>query len=252
MIPKIAIPSYKRADRLVGRDYFKSALYVVPESQADEYIAQVGKRRVVAIPDRVDGNMARKRNWILKNMGRPLVMIDDDVVCLRTAEGMKDNGKLNQARDLTSEEATEVIAHGFNLANEWGIVFWGLNINPDGRIYHQYRPFSLNQIVLGPFQAHLVHGFLYDPKMGTKEDYDFSIQVLNDERKLLRLNKYSYVCDHGDNPGGIVSYRTMDLEVQYCRAIERKWGRDIIRYPMKPKRISQLLNGRVNIPIGDV
>lgn len=252
MRPTIAIPSFKRPDRLVGRDYFKSAVYVVPQSQAKGYVAQVGKSRVVAIPDRVDGNMARKRNWILKNLDRPLVMIDDDVVGLRTAEGMKGNGKLDQARDLSPDEAQGVIAQGFNLAREWGIVFWGLNVNPDGRIYHQFRPFSLNQVVLGPFQAHLDHDLRYDPKMGTKEDYDFSLQVLNEERKLLRLNKYSYVCDHGDNPGGIVSYRTMDLEVEFCRAIERKWGRDIIRYPMKPKRISQLLNGRVNVPIGDV
>jgi hypothetical protein len=153
---------------------------------------------------------------------------------------------------LTPEQTDAVIRNGFNLAHQWGCVLWGLNVNTDGRNYQQYRPFNLSSVVLGPFMGHLDHDLLYDETMGTKDDYDFSLQALNRYRKVLRMNKYAYYCDHGDNGGGIVSMRTMKREMDYCRAIERKWGRHIIRYPLEPKRMSQILNGRVNVPIAGV
>lgn len=247
----IVIPSYKRSHRLLGKDYWLEAQYVVPESQAQEYREQVGVDRVIPIPDDQDGNIAKKRNWILKNVPRPLVMIDDDVRCLTMTEGGK-NSKATQFIKLTYDEAKNVIINGFNLAQDWGCVLWGINVNTDGRNYQQYKPFSLTQVVLGPFMAHLDHDLLYDERMGTKDDYDFSLQVLQRHKKILRMNKYSYDCDHGDNEGGIVSMRTMDREIGYCRAIERKWGRKVISYPLEPKKRSELLNGRVNVPIAGV
>lgn len=248
----IVIPSFKRSDRLVGASYFKTAKYVVPESQADDYIKAIGKNRVITCPDKDDGNIARKRNWILRNIDRPLLMLDDDVKSLRTAEGIKANGKLDQHRTLSAAQAEGVIIQGFNLAYQWECPLWGLNVKTDGRNYQQYKPFSLTQVVLGPLQGHLEHNLYYDEEMGTKDDYDFNLQVLNEYRKILRFNKYSYDCDHGDNKGGIVSYRTMEKEVEYCRAIEKKWSRRIISYPLRPKRITELLNGRVSVPIKGV
>jgi hypothetical protein len=107
-------------------------------------------------------------------------------------------------------------------------------------------------VVLGPFQGHLAHGLKFDERMGTKDDYDFCLQVLSKHKKVLRLNKYAYYCDHGDNAGGIVSMRTLEREIHYCRAIEKKWGREIISYPLKPRKMTELLNGRVQVPVAGV
>ena len=63
----ICIPTYKRAGALDGKEYFGSAKYILPESQRDEYIKTLPIKRMVVIPDENDGNIARKRNWILKN-----------------------------------------------------------------------------------------------------------------------------------------------------------------------------------------
>jgi len=254
----IIIPSFRRAhpDRLPGRDYFRSAKYCVPESQAAEYVNVVGASRVLAIPDSADGNIARKRNWILRNIPRPLLMIDDDVSGLCHTEGVykrgRWTGKSNQKIMLTPEEADDLIVRGFNLAHQFGCVLWGLNLNEDGRIYKQFKPFSLSAPVLRPFTGHLAHRYLNDERMGSKDDYDFALQVLNKERKILRLNKFAYVCEHGDNAGGIVSSRTIESETKFCRAIERKWGRHIIQYSLQPKRMADLLNARVAVPIGNV
>ena len=247
----IAIPSYKRAHRLVGADYFATAVYVVPESQGDEYRKALGDRRVVAIPDDCDGNIARKRNWILRNMARPLLMIDDDVRCLRMTE-KRHRSKARQHIMLSQEQAMDVIVGGFNLAHQWQCVFWGINVNTDGRNYQQYKPFSLTQVILGPFQGHLDHGLSFDERMGTKDDYDFSLQVLKTYKKALRINRFAYDCDHGTNEGGIVAGRTMEQERKYCEAIMAKWGKEVIRYRIPPRKMGDLLNGSVRVPIRGV
>jgi len=252
----ICIPTFKRSDKLAGMDYFKTANYILPESQKDDYRKTLPAKRMVVIPDEADGNIARKRNWILRNIDRPLLMIDDDVKCLRTVEGMHKtrhgHKKATEKIRLTSEQAMDVIINGFNMAAEWGCVLWGINVNTDGRNYQQYRPFSLSQVILGPFQGHLDHSLFMDERMGTKDDYDFSLQVLNKHKKVLRFNKFSYDCLHGDNPGGIVSHRTMDREAEYCRRIMRKWGSKIISYKLPPERMGDVLNGNVNVPIRGV
>jgi len=254
----IVIPTYKRTKNLVGKNYFKTARYVLPESQRDNYLKVLPSKRMIVIPDECDGNIARKRNWILDNVKRPLLMIDDDVKCLRMTEGMQESNRsrfkekgIERIR-LEPEQAERVIRNGFNIAREFGCVLWGLNLNEDGRNYQQYKPINLTQVILGPFCGHLEHDLHYDEKMGTKDDYDFSFQVLNKHRKILRFNKFSYDCGHGDNEGGIVSMRTMEKEIGYCESIMKKWGKHIIKYKIPPKRMTDLLNGRVNVPLQGV
>lgn len=251
----IVIPSYKRWEKLIGYDYFKTAKYIVPQSQYDKYIAGRDKKRFIAIPDEEDGNIVKKRNWMLKNIPRPLIMIDDDVDCLMMTEGgeyFKKFGRTKQCIRLSPEEAESVFIDACNLAYQWGCPMFGFNLNTDGRNYQQYKPFSPTQPILGPCCGHLEHDLLYDEAMDLKEDYDISIQALNKYRKILRVNKYAVNADHKENKGGCVSYRTMEKERAACEAIERKWGTKIIHYNIGKGKYTSYLNGIVNIPIGDV
>lgn len=253
---RIYIPTYKRAAALAGKDYFKSAVYILPESQRDDYIKVLPAKRMIVIPNKVDGNICRKQNWMLRNLQRPYLKMDDDVCGLTTTEGIySKQGKFIRTRQhvaLTPRQAINVIAQGFNLAAQFGVVYWGINVNTDGRNYQQYKPISLTQPVLGPFNGHLKHDFFYDERMGTKDDYDFSLQVLAKHKKILRLNKYAYDCKHATNPGGLIGFRSMEYEEKYCRAIMKKWGENVIRYRIPPRKMGDLLNGRVNIPIKGV
>lgn len=253
----VVIPSYGRADAMVGKDYFSYASYVIPESQRDEYAKNIASDRLIVIPDSCDGNIVKKRNWILKNIPRPLLMLDDDVRCLMMTEGMhqvkdKEHMKAIEKIRLTPDEAWNVIATGFEMCEEFGARMWGLNINTDGRNYQQYLPIRLNQIILGPFQGHLDHDLEFDEDAGAKEDYDMALQQLRDYKKILRFNKYSYDCDHGDNKGGIVSMRTMEKEIGWGKYLMEKWGTKIIKYPLFPKNMASILNGQVKIPIRGV
>ena len=94
------------------------------------------------------------------------------------------------------------------------------------------------------------HDLTFDIKVGTKDDYDMALQHLRTYKKVLRLNKFSYECEHGDNKGGIVSYRSKDKEIEYCKRIMLKWGKKIISYQLPPRKMTDLLNAKkVNIPI---
>jgi hypothetical protein len=254
---QILIPSYKRAGQLFGYNYFKGARYVISKSQEKDYLQYCDPERLVIMPDEFEGNLAVKRNWILDNFQKPLLMLDDDIDCLMMCEGRhvvkgKEHEKATEKIKMTPEQAMMMVEMGFNLAHEFGCVFWGINFNTDGRNYQQYKPFSLTSIILGPFQGHVDHSMRYDERFPVKHDYDFCLQVMQTHHKALRMNKFSYRCEHGDNSGGIVSMRSMEYEMKYCREIEKKWGRSIIKYPMQPKSMKHLLNGNVRIPVAGV
>lgn len=251
----IVIPSYKRWDKLVGYDYFKTAKYVVPQSQLELYENGRDKERFIAIPDECDGNIVKKRNWILQNIPRPLVMIDDDVDKIVMTEGgeyFEKHGRAKQMIPLTPEQAEGILIDCANLAYQLGCPMFGFNLNTDGRNYQPYKPFSLTQPILGPCCGHLDHDLLYDDEMDLKEDYDISIQALNKYRKILRMNKYAVNAEHKGNKGGCVSYRTLEREEKACRAIEKKWGTKIIHYNTKNGKYTSYLNGVVKVPISGV
>lgn len=250
----VIIPSYKRAHDLKGKDYFFMAKYCVPESQKNEYVKVLGEERVICLPDDDDGNIVKKRNWILKNIQRPLIMVDDDVKSINYYEkrNAKNDGE-QKNKVLNKNLLIDFFKHNFELAENFGVKMWGLAQNEDNRIYKEFLPFNLSNIILGPFQAHLEHDLEFDIKVGTKDDYDMALQQLNKYKKVLRLNKFHYLCEHGDNKGGIVSYRSKEKEIIYCKQIMIKWGKKIIQYTIPPRKMTDLLNAKsVNVPINGV
>lgn len=250
----IIIPSYKRSHDLKGKDYFYMAKYCIPESQKDDYLKVLTKDRIICLPDLEDGDIIKKRNWILKNIPRPLIMIDDDVESIgyfESRKGLK-NGE-HRRKTLSEDLLNDFFKMSFELAEEFDVKMWGLNQNEDNRTFKEFLPFNLSSVILGPFQAHLEHNLYFDKRVGTKDDYDMSLQQLSKYKKIFRWNKYHYICDHGDNKGGIVSYRSKEKEIEYCKAIMLKWGKKIIQYRIPPVKITDLLNAKkVNVPIKGV
>lgn len=244
----VVIPSYKRAGDLKGKDYFGMAKYVVQESQVEEYANVVGRDRVIGMPDEEDGEITKKRNWILNNVPRPLIMIDDDVSGL--VYWIKDN---YLRKKLPSDVLDELFEQMVSMAEQFGVKMFGMAQNHDDRSHLAFEPFSLSKITLGPFQGHLDHHLKFDSRVGSKDDYDMALQQLAMYGKILRFNNFAYECEHGDNSGGIVSYRTKEKEIEYCKQIMLKWGKKVIRYRIPPKTALDLLNAKhVNVPIKGV
>lgn len=192
------------------------------------------------MPDKFEGNIARKRNWILNTLGPNVVMVDDDYAYL----GMVEKGE--QVRlEWPSIEA--LIDNGFQMAADLGTPLWGVNLQVDPRFYREYAPLSMLSPVLGPFVAVGETKIRYDEDLWLKEDYDFWLQVIHRHHKTLRLNKYHYKVDHFDEAGGIVGQRNLPEEVRQLNRLEQKWGSKIVSFDL-----TRSVNPRVRVPLAGI
>ena len=244
---KIVSPSWKRANSCFSHKYIPSLQYVVCEDQADSY--RKNNLPILVCPNSAQGNVSRVRNWILDNVEDERICItDDDLSYISIWNG-------NKKRRLKRNEVELWIEQKFDLASEFGVKYWGINIIPDKGAYREYRPFSLKNVILGPFG-----GFFkdfkprYDESLPLKEDYDLSIQALNMYRKILRINFAHYECKQHTNVGGCASYRTIQREKEQFDKLQKKWGSKIIRRDNgssknQKKQTTYDINPIVKIPI---
>ena len=178
---------------------------------------------LMVIPDSIQGNIARVRNYILDNSETDwLVMVDDDLKYIGCF-----NGHIH--KKLDEQEVYDMILKGFQMAEDLGVKLWGLNIVGDKGSYREYTPFNTNGMILGPFNGHLKHNLRYDETIPLKEDYDLSLQMLNKFRKTLRLNMYHYNSEQNTIVGGCASYRNTVTEMEQFELLRKKWGNKIVK-----------------------
>ena len=246
---KIYAPSYKRADGVKTHKIIPSVIYCVSEFEAQEYIDK--GYNVEVMPDEVNGNIARVRNYIVDNYIKDKgLMIDDDIEALKI---FKWQDGLPKAENI--DDPLEFIEQGFALCEQFGCHLWGLNILGDKGSYREYTPFSLNNTISASFMGFLNNELRFDERIPLKEDYDYCVQNANHYRKLLRLN-YAHMIkkDHG-NKGGCADYRTIEREKEQMLIFQRKWGKNIVKQDKgnKGKKITTYdINPIVKIPIKGV
>jgi len=245
---EILSPSYRRADSATTQDYLPACTYVVAKSENRAY-RKTGKTTIV-VPDNVQGNVSRVRNWILDRFN-PVLILDDDI---------RRFGRWNEQQNikLDTDDAMQFIEHAFNFARQLGTRMWGLNLLPDKAAYREYTPFAFRSVVLGPVQGFINMDLGYDESLPLKEDYDLSLQVLNKYRRTLRFNMYHYVCGQHTNVGGCAAYRTMDRERKQFLRLQKKWGSAIVKIDTQAGQVNQRkrtnwdLNPVVQAPISGV
>lgn len=225
---QVFILSYKRAGKITSDKVFQNAYVVIPQSQEEEYrrYELANGCEYLVMPDEYDGNIARKRNWVLDNFkGQNIVLADDDYKKIGYIERGKDR------YTMTPDEIDFMIQRGFIMCEDLGTKLWGINVTDDRKAYMQYTPFNLLSPVLGPFMAIINDDdeLRFDERLWLKEDYDFSLQVMHKYRKVLRFNKYHYVVNHITLDGGVVSQRTMEQEKAQGLLLQKKWGKHIVQ-----------------------
>ena len=246
----ILSPSWRRADICSSHKYIKDLHYVVCDSQASDY--EKNNLPVIRCPDSAQGNVARVRNWILDYAKEEdLLIVDDDIKSMARYEG-------NKLVKMSSDEVKDFIEYGFEIAKEFDVKMWGVNIIGDKGSYREYTPFSLKSVILGPFGGFLNCDIRYDEKLPLKEDYDFCLQIFNKYRKALRINFVHYNCEQHTNLGGCAEYRTVKAEQDQFEALRKKWGRDIVRKDdnnrntERKRQVSYDINPIIKVPIGGV
>ena len=255
-------PSYKRPDDVKTLSYLPYCRIWVDHQEYEAYKENYPDAEIVSCPEGVQGNVSRIRNWILKQefaRGMDVVcIIDDDFTCLRRYEYDSDMNFGYVPRVITADEVIPFIEKYSILANDLGAKMWGVNCIFDPMAYRHNTPFSTRSIVLGPFGCFLKgNRCWYDESLPLKEDYDMSIQQINMERVLLRVNAYHYICKQSEQKGGCAAYRNRQREQEQLEALRRKCGGAIVKIDTsnkgrsdKEKRLDY--NPIIKIPIKGV
>jgi hypothetical protein len=240
--------------------YLPEAQVWVCESESDAYKKANPKAKIISCKRGIQGNKCRILNHILdtefKKKIDAVAILDDDIQYF----GYHQNKK--RVKMEPKYFRAWLIKHTF-LAQEVGVKLWGVNLNQDKQSYREYTPFSFTSVILGPFMVHLKHSCRFDERFPTKDDYDMSIQILNKYRRILRLNKFFYVCKMAGSgsgqTGGHARIRNMHNEMIQVVGLQKKWGRRIVgldqgksRSHSTRKKRNFDINPIINIPIRGV
>lgn len=219
----VNVPSYKRPI-VKTLNYLPFATVWVSESQKNEYVKNNPKADIVTMPDEVQGNISRVRNYILDNSDSDAVVImDDDYTGLFYWEQ-------NKKKLVEPDEFKDFIEKYSEICKQWGAKMWGVNINQDKQIYRENAPFSTTNFIGGPFGVFLKENECrYDERIPLKEDYDMTIQQLNKYRRVLRLNKFFYIVKQAEQIGGVAQIRNFKNEQKQLSLLQKKWGSEIVR-----------------------
>lgn len=223
----ICVPSYRRPNKVDTLKYLPHIKIYVDESEAEDYQSNYPSANFRIAPKGVQGNLCRIRNYILddkENEGKAICILDDDLKHIGYFESGAEHKLMNE------DEVMAFLNKYTALAEDWGIKFWGINVNPDKQCYREYTPFSLTSYIGGPFGVHLGHSVRYDEKLPLKEDYDFTLQLLNQYRKILRINKFFYNVKQMEQAGGCATYRNVEEERRQLDLLQKKWGKRIVHF----------------------
>lgn len=220
----IYIPSYKRASDCKTAKLFSKATICCHKFEAEEY-ERYNDNKLMVMPDDISGKgMAVIRNYILDHAKENrFVMMDDDILGFGYHEKAEKN-------EYTESKFYSFIVNAFVMMEEMGTVLWGVNLLEDKQAYREFAPIGLSNVVLGPCLGIKKCDIRFDEELGLKEDYDYSIQVLNRYRKILKFNKVYYRTKHIQGKGGCVAYRTSDKEIEQRGKFQKKWGSRIVKF----------------------
>ena len=240
---KIFAPSYKRPEKSITQIIYPFVKLVVRESEAEEY--RKNGNDIIVCPDSAQGNLCRVRNWILDNLYEDadcIIILDDDC---------KSIGRWQNQNDInfSENELIEFCESSSILCRELGYKFWGLNCVTDKGAYREYTPFGFLQYIGGPFQAHLKESIIrYDENLPLKEDYDTTLQHIKKNYGSLRINYAHYNVKQAEQTGGCSNMRNLKKEKQQFFALQKKWGKDIVKRDKGSKR-SFDFNPIIKVPI---
>ena len=229
----------------------------VDSSEYEDYIKFNPKLEIIKCEEGVQGNVSRIRNYILKkefdNGADAVVLVDDDLRGVYYWENKK-------AHLVETDAFINFIKKYSIVAKEWGAYLWGVNVNQDKQVYREYSPFSTLSFVGGPFQVFLKgNNCWYDERLFLKEDYDMTLQQINKNRIVLRLNKFFYSCRQSEQIGGCAVQRNYKKEEEQLKLLQSKWGKQIVKvdfnkrsHNLKKKKTRIDYNPIIKVPIAGI
>ena len=240
---KIAIPSHNRTNittlELLS-EFPREDIYIFvnDEEQRNKY-KEVHKFLNV-IQSNTKG-IQQARNYILDFFGNDteVLMLDDDIEKFLTLEGGVKNFKIQKKlNEMTNTQVKEFVEKGFEVARKNNVKLWG--IYPVENPFYMSAKLDNKGFIIGSFSGIIVDDIRMDNNLQLKEDYDYTLQHIIKNKKVMRYNNYTMKIKHYSNAGGVVDLRNekQDMEQRCCDYLLKK-------YPFflkaNPKRENELL-----------
>lgn len=200
--------------------------FVVPTEEVEKY-KQVGCLNVFG----VTGGLVAARNFALDHAfskSNICVQISDDFVRVKV------NNFLEKKQNVTLDGCIEETVKLFNTIN--CVKLLGIPPNDNPFIYNKYL--SKNTFCVGDLLFVKPSSPRFDPKLTTKEDYDFTLQHKKKYGNCLRFQKYLYLFKHYTNKGGVFDIRNTETEQKNINYLKAKWGGQI---QLNPRRINEII-----------
>ena len=251
------IPSYKRPVAVKTLELFPDAIVYVAENEYAAYNEANPDANIKSVPDGIQGNLCRIRNYILDdNVGSAVVVLDDDISDIKRIEIFKES-ELKKFVSVPKEKIEDLFCSFADLCEEWGYSYFGVQILPNPAVARSFAPFSTHSYIGGPIQGFLPDNTLrYDERLPLKEDYDMTLQQCNANRGCLRFNLYCYQAKQSEQTGGCACYRNLIREKEQLELLQKKWGKKIVRWDTTNKTNGKMKNIDYNpiikIPIGGI
>lgn len=201
---KIAIPSYNRSKLCITHNLFPThpVSVVVPESQLQNYIENLTNEYVISIPDKQDGNIAKKRNAILdKYEWEDIVMLDDDMLSF-----MRLTPQWVISDPMSEDEILSFFTNAFKSMERVGYyVGW---VYPVANKFFMAHKIHHHAFIIGTVMFFRKwHGLRFDEACTAKEDYDITCKAISVHWGVCRFDDKCFKKKDYKGKGGVAQQR---------------------------------------------
>jgi hypothetical protein len=244
---KYLIPTYRKekiktAELFNGLDYLLFCDKQDFEKLSDKYNCYL-------LPDGIQGNIARVRNYILKYANENKIdyfaMCDDDISKLF----IYDSELKSRLKELTAFEYDYILdKFSDTFYQKDNCVGWSMNETTQPRDYKGEICCNNACFMSGTFSVYFTDRitFEFDERLSLKEDYDFTLQALTSGKTIFKFKGLFYLPERVTtglkNFGGCSTYRTNEKEMEQIQLMKDKWG-NLIKY--KDGDINGVINYRL-------
>lgn len=224
----IAIISHKRVDNIKKMEDVTEVPsflnWYVGKGEAKDY--NQAKGNVYAA-----GDLCHSRNMALDdafNQNKYCLMLDDDLVKCQLLNVM------SVPQTVTFER---LVMEMVDVLSQTPLHLAGIAPTTNPFFYNPGMPLGLKHFIIGAMTLTKSTDIRFDPKLRTKEDYDITLQHVKKYGGVCRLNYAIPKFLHWNNAGGVVDYRTDEVEQASIAYLKKKWGGAIRDNKKRPNEI---------------
>ncbi len=177
------------------------------------------------------GNLVEARNMALDDAfseAEPCMMLDDDLAKCETAWNKQEK------RAMTFNDMVGELSMALTCIEKVRLAGISATTN---LFYHPGHPYSFKHFIIASCIFVSPTPLRFDPQFTTKEDYDYTLQHIKKYGGVVRCNNLMPTFGHYTNKGGVVEYRTPEVEQENIRKLKVKWGKTVRDNPRRPNEV---------------